>query len=208
MDGLREKSKSYARVAAEAAAAEKAKRAQNLPQGIYNVIYADPPWLYDNQGVLGAAQKHYAGMPLDDICALPRTMNLRTDANAVLFLWATNPLLAEALRVVEAWGFEYKTNLVWVKTNLEKPGSGWYVRGRHELLLIATRGSFTPLENVSPPIGSVLEAPIDAHSRKPDDAYRIIERLYPSCRYLELFARRQTPRPGWDYWGDEAHVDG
>jgi len=118
-----------------------------------------------------------------------------------LFLWVTNPMLADAMQVVEAWGFEYKTNIVWVKTDLVKPGSGFYVRGRHELLFICTRGSFLPLVDVAPPIGSVITAPVQEHSRKPDEAYDIIERLYPGCNYLELFARHT--RPGWVAWGDE-----
>lgn len=184
---------------------EKRQQAQSLPDAVYNVIYADPAWEYDNTGLNGAAEHHYSTMSIDDIYNLPRSIDLCIADNAVLFLWATNPLLPEALECVRRWGFNYKTNVVWVKTELVKPGVGWYVRGRHELLLIATRGSFTPLdEHLSPPIGSVLEAPIQEHSRKPDDAYTLIERLYPDCSYVELFARRT--REGWTTWGDEVHA--
>lgn len=181
---------------------EKREQAQSLPDQVFNVIYADPAWEYDNTGLNGAAEHHYSTMSIEDIYNLPRSINLCVADNAVLFLWVTNPFLAEGLECVRRWGFNYKTNLAWVKTELEKPGVGWYVRGRHELLLIATRGSFTPLDaHISPPIGSVLEAPIQEHSRKPDEVYAIIERLYPDCNYIELFARRA--REGWLAWGDE-----
>lgn len=179
-----------------------AQQVAKAPDKIYNVIYADPPWEYRNTGVNGAATKHYPTMPLDELRALPDTLGLNIASNAVLFLWITNPLVAEAFDVIDAWGFTYKTNMVWAKTDLVRPGAGFYVRGRHELLFICTRGSFTPLApNLSPPIGSVIEAPVHEHSRKPDLVYDIIERLYPGCSYIELFARRS--RPGWDAWGNE-----
>lgn len=182
---------------------ERTQKAQTLPVGTYNVIYADPPWQYDNAITSwGPARLHYGDMSLDDICALPRAIDLRIEDNAVLFLWVTNPFLQDAFKVIEAWGFEYKTNIAWVKTDLQKPGSGFYVRGRHELLFICTRGSFTPLDkHITPPIGSVIEAPLQEHSRKPDEVYSIIERLYPACNYVELFARRK--RDGWDAFGNE-----
>lgn len=174
--------------------------AMSQPSGVYNVIYADPPWEYDNTGVHGAADRHYPTMPLEDISSLLDAQRIAVADNAVLFLWATNPFLQDAFYVINSWGFEYKTNMVWVKTDLVKPGSGFYVRGRHELLLICTRGSFTPLDaHISPPIGSVISASIGNHSSKPDDFYGVIERLYPDCNYLELFARRQ--RDGWKGWG-------
>ena len=177
------------------------KEAQSLPDKVFNVIYADPAWPYSNTGVHGAAEDHYDTMTVSDICELPSKIDLQIADNAVLFMWSTNPTLVDAFQVVKAWGFEYKTNMVWVKTDLVKPGSGFYVRGRHELLFICTRGSFLPLVDVAPPIGSVITAPVQEHSRKPDEAYDIIERLYPGCNYLELFARHT--RPGWVAWGDE-----
>jgi N6-adenosine-specific RNA methylase IME4 len=181
------------------------KKTQNAtllppPEGVYNVVYADCPWEYSNTGVHGAAQKHYDTMPTEELCELPKEQGIRFVDDAVLFMWATNPLLEDALQVISAWGFEYKTNIAWVKTELKKPGSGFYVRGRHELLLICTRGSFTPVI-VAPPIGSVLTAPVGEHSRKPVEAYEIIERLYPNTNKLELFAR--AIREGWDAWGDQ-----
>ena len=181
----------------------KKEKASSLPQGTYNVIYADPPWQYNNSiGKWGPANSHYSTMPTADICALSEKIELSIAENAVLFLWATNPFLEDALQVIDSWGFEYKTNIVWVKTELQKPGSGFYVRGRHELLLIATKGSFTPLDqNISPPIGSVIESPVQEHSKKPGQIYEIIEKLYPKCNYIELFARNK--KEGWQQWGDE-----
>jgi len=174
--------------------------AQTMPTGTFNVILADPPWRYDNVGVHGAVEPHYPTMSIEDICDLGEILPVAE--NAALFLWATNPLLQDAFFVIDAWSFDYKTNIVWVKTELRRPGSGWYVRGRHELCLICVRGSFTPLdENISPPIGSVIEAPVSEHSEKPEELYGIIEQLYPDCSYLEVFARKN--RDGWTSWGDE-----
>jgi len=167
---------------------------------VFNAVLADPPWEYSVQNVNGAANNHYDTMPLEDICALPEQLGIKFADNAVLFLWVTNPFLVKALEVVRAWGFEYKTNIVWVKTDLKRPGAGHYIRGRHELLYICTRGTMTPLVDVSPPIGSVIQAPLQEHSRKPDEVYSIIERLYPGCNYVEFFARR--PRDGWKQYGD------
>ncbi|KKL88963.1 hypothetical protein LCGC14_1919440, partial [marine sediment metagenome] len=166
-----------------------------------DVIYADPPWKYDNQiKEWGPTSLHYENMPTDEICNLP--ISGRIGENAVLFLWTTNPMLPDAFQVLESWGFEYKTNIVWVKQELTRPGSGFYVRGRHELLIIATKGSMAPDDkHISPPIGSVLEASVREHSRKPEEVYDIIERLYPDRRYLELFARAE--REGWEVFGDE-----
>ena len=171
---------------------------------IFNVILADCPWEYNNTGVNGAALKHYPTMPTQEICALPQRINLKIAENAVLFLWATNPLLEDALAVVRAWGFRYKTNICWVKTRNDEPniGSGFYVRGSHELLFICVRGSFTPL--VSAAVSSVVQSPLEEHSRKPDRVYEIIETLYPGCNYIELFARR--PREGWKSYGNEVRV--
>lgn len=181
---------------------KEAQSLRHLPDKVFNVIYADPPWEYSNTGVHGAANHHYPTMPLCDLECLPEKIGMRVADNAVLFMWITNPLMAEAFHLMDHWGFTYKTNIVWVKTDLQKPGSGFYVRGRHELLFIATRGAFTPLDqNIAPPIGSVVESPVREHSRKPEVFYEIIERLYPQCRYIELFARSE--RPDWESWGNE-----
>jgi N6-adenosine-specific RNA methylase IME4 len=110
-----------------------------------------------------------------------------------------NPLLEDALTVIRAWGFTYKAKVVWVK---DKLGTGFYVRSMTEDLLIATRGSFTPTaKRIRPAVSSLIVAPTRQHSRKPDEAYTLIERLYPGTDKIELFARSR--RPGWAAWGDQ-----
>lgn len=176
----------------------KERKEKPLPVGKYNVIYADPPWQYDNKLMQwGAAELHYEPKSTEEICG----MNIATPNDAVLFLWVTNPFLGDGLVVTEAWGFEYKTNIVWVKKGLKRPGAGFYVRGRHELLFICTKGSFLPDQRAKEPIGSVIEAEVGKHSEKPEAFFELIEKMYPEGKYLQLFARRH--RKGWESWGDE-----
>ena len=168
----------------------------------YAVLYADPPWHFEvyneESGVERAAGNHYPTMSLEDICALP-VLSLATP-DAVLFMWTTAPHLRESFDVLVAWGFEYKTNIVWMK---DKIGLGYFVRNQHELLLVATRGDMpSPSPANRPP--SVISAPRREHSRKPDEAYALIERMYPELPRIELFAR-QT-RPGWARWGNEVET--
>ena len=175
----------------------------------YDIILADPPWHFRNYAAdapgmvhsrsRGAA-RHYPTMTTDDICRL----QIPAADNAILFLWACWPTLPDALQVIEAWGFEYKTIAwVWVKANKTGigffTGMGYYTRSNSEPCLLATRGKVTRPVNKS--IQSLIHHPVMQHSRKPDDQYRKIEALYPGKRYLELFARR--PWPGWDFWGNE-----
>jgi N6-adenosine-specific RNA methylase IME4/ParB-like chromosome segregation protein Spo0J len=165
----------------------------------YPVILADPPWDYrlynEESGSSRAAAEHYPTMKLGEICELP-VSGLATEA-AVLFLWTTGPCLEEAFGVLRAWSFQYKSQLVWIK---DKIGLGHFVRNQHELLLIATRGDMPcPLPANRPP--SVITAPRREHSRKPDEAYELIERMYPELPKIELFARQA--RPGWAAWGNE-----
>jgi len=178
-----------------------------LPEGKFNVIYADPPWKYDNSGISGAAENHFSTEKTEKIINFELSGNTLKDLkkciaeNSVLFLWATNPLLKEALQVCEGWGFEYKTNIVWIK---DKAGQGFYVKGQHELLLIGVRGSFRPDDSLY--IRSVVEAKREKHSKKPDIFYEIIEKMYPDGGYLELFARNKSgekKRSKWKVWGDE-----
>lgn len=177
-----------------------------LPAGQFNVIYSDVPWKYDNSiESWGPASLHYQSLPVEQIAYYQDPHGVRVQdkfaSDSVLFLWVTNPFVRDAFEVVDAWGFSYKTNIVWVKTELQRPGSGFYVRGRHELLFICTKGSFVPDQTGKEPIGSVVEAPIQEHSQKPDVVYEIIERMYPEGKYLELFARKE--RHGWTSWGNE-----
>src|SRR5262245_2382662 len=165
----------------------------------YAVLCADPPWHFEvyneKSGVERAAGNHYSTMALDEICALPVPSLVSPDA--VLFMWTTVPHLRESFDVLVAWGFEYKTNIVWVK---DKIGLGYFVRNQHELLLVATRGDMpSPSPANRPP--SVISGPRREHSRKPDEAYALIEAMYPALPKLELFARQR--RPGWDVWGNE-----
>jgi len=163
-----------------------------LPEEEFNVIYADPPWQYELP-LRGDPELHYPTMSTQELCDL----KIPVASDAVLFLWATNPKLEEAFKVIKAWGFEYKTNMVWVK---DKAGTGYYFRGQHELLLVAKRGEMpAPTEETRPP--SVLEVPRKGHSVKPEVVYEIIERMYPNRKYLELFARNK--RENWTCWGNE-----
>ena len=124
-------------------------------------------------------------------------MQVPVAENSILFLWATNPKLQEALEVLEAWGFEYKTNMVWVK---DKIGVGYYFRGQHELLLVGIKGSMGVPEEQNRP-ASVLNSDRTKHSEKPQEVYTLIEKMYPNRKYLELFARNK--REGWESWGNE-----
>jgi len=171
----------------------------SLPEGIFDVILADPPWRYYFP-LRGAPDAHYETMSTEDICNLEVegvSIKEKIAGDAILFLWATNPKLKVALEVIESWGFTYVTNMVWVK---EKWGTGYYLRGQHELLLIAKKGKIPPpVEEVRP--SSVLHAPVREHSRKPDEIYGIIETLYPNRQYLELFSRNERNR--WEMWGND-----
>jgi N6-adenosine-specific RNA methylase IME4 len=173
---------------------DKDLKAPPLPEGPFELVYADPPWQLGNPDSEYAPENHYPTMPLHEI----KELQPPATESAVLFLWAVNCLLPHALEVVSAWGFTYKTNLVWVKPSI---GLGHWVRNRHELLLFATRGSIELPEATEAP-DSVIEAPRGRHSQKPLAAYELIERAYPRLSKLELFARNS--RPGWQSWGNQA----
>jgi N6-adenosine-specific RNA methylase IME4 len=167
-----------------------------LPTGKYRLILADPPWRYDfSVSDSRKIENQYPTMEVGAICGLP-IRNL-ADTNCVLFLWGTSPKLIEAFDVIEAWGFDYKTCMVWRK---DKIGMGYYARQQHELLLIATCGSpKPPPEDSRPP--SVIDGERAEHSKKPEVFYELIERMYPRAKRVELFCR--NPRKGWDAWGNE-----
>jgi N6-adenosine-specific RNA methylase IME4 len=167
-----------------------------LPPGKYSVIYADPPWEYDNSGFDQSAAKIYPTMDVDRISNLP--INEITGPSCVLFLWVTSAFLPEGIEVMDAWGFDYKTSMVWLKNR--PPGMGWWVETYCEYLLIGSRG-----ENLHPrdkPINvNVFAEPVTEHSRKPVQVYELIERMYPDEPKIELFARKR--REGWSVWGNE-----
>ena len=171
------------------------------PEKKYNIIYADPPWRYWESGNKNQSE-HYKTMTIDDICSLP--VKDIVAENSVLFLWVTYPILAEAFRVVEAWGFKYSTAaFVWVKKNkaADSPffGCGAWTRANSELCLLATRGSVQRLDAT---ISQIVESPIEEHSKKPDVVRELIERLVGKLPRVELFCR--NPADGWDVWGNEA----
>lgn len=169
-----------------------------LPAGVFDIIYSDPPWRYDYQGsTRGKAEMHYPTMPTQDIMDMPVPEMVADDA--ILFLWVTNPMLKDGRKVAEAWGFDYKTNFVWVK---DKIGTGFYNRAQHELLFICRRGNLKAPADANR-FPSVIQAPRTEHSRKPEVVYGMIEKMYPNRKYIELFARRVEPRERWTYWGNE-----
>lgn len=171
------------------------KNNEALPVGEYGVIYADPPWRYEHVKTESRAiENQYPTMSLNEICAL----DIPAADNAILFMWATAPKLAEAMEVVTAWGFEYRTCAVWDK---EKIGMGYYFRGQHELLLVGIRGKFhAPDESAR--VSSVHRESRGKHSAKPDYYAELIESMYPEDKRIELFCR--TPRTGWAAWGNES----
>lgn len=166
---------------------------------MYKTIVADPPWQFNDSlpGNTRGAAKNYDTMPLDDVCAF-QLPPIADDAR--LFLWRVSSMQDEALLVMKSWGFELKSEIVWVKTTVNKKlhfGMGRQVRNSHETCLIGVRGK---PERLSRSIRSVLFAPYEKHSKKPEKFYGLVERLSPGP-YLELFARRQ--RKGWTCMGDE-----
>jgi N6-adenosine-specific RNA methylase IME4 len=177
--------------------AQIAKREAVLPSGKYRVLYADPPWSYGNtQPDYHPEQRdHYPVMSLEELCAMP-IKDIAMD-NAVLFLWVTSPILEESFQLIKAWGFQYKASFVWDKV---KHNMGHYNSVRHEFLLICTRGSCQP--DVRKLFDSVVSEERTEHSRKPELFYKIIETLYTSGPYLELFARYK--RDGWAAYGNES----
>ena len=167
----------------------------------YGIIYADPPWRYDRTKVQGAAERHYSTMSNEDICDLP--VAELAAPNCALFLWATFPKLPEALRVISAWGFNFKTvAFVWLKLNKKTPtwfyGLGFWTRGNAEICLFATKGH---PKRQSAGVHQFIISPIEAHSKKPDIARDKIIELMGDLPRVELFARQTSP--GWDVWGNE-----
>lgn len=165
----------------------------------YNTVLADPPWLERGGGkIKRGADRHYPLMKTRDICALPIATLGANDAH--LYLWATNNFLHDALEVMKAWGYRYVTCITWAK---DKIGLGQYYRGQTEQLLFGVRG--TPGYKLNADGGrcqgtTLITAPRGQHSRKPEEARTMIERV-SAGPYLELFAREQAP--GWDVWGNE-----
>jgi N6-adenosine-specific RNA methylase IME4 len=168
-----------------------------LPQGRFPVAYLDPPWRFEAYspvtGMDRAADNHYPTLTVDEIVARPPPLA----KDAILFMWATVPMLPQALAVIAAWGLRYKSHMVWVK---HKAGTGFWFRNQHELLIVATRGEI-PAPLMGTQASSVLMSPAGRHSAKPVEARAMIERLYPGVPKIEMYAREATP--GWTAWGNE-----
>lgn len=175
------------------------KTAGGVPKG-FSVIYADPPWKNEVYSEETGSEKSppYPYMEIDAICSLCSGDASPANDDAILYLWTTGNRIHLGLRVLEAWGFEFKTSWIWDK---EKIGTGRYVRDRHEIILIGTRGKMpAPDPGLLPP--SVHSEPRGEHSVKPEYFAEQIDRMYPGVPKLEMFARRQ--REGWVAWGFEA----
>jgi N6-adenosine-specific RNA methylase IME4 len=168
--------------------------------GRYSVIYADAPWEDEFGPNPRQTELHYPVMMLDEIKALP--VNEISTPDAALYLWALPHMVPTALEVMAAWGFEYRTQMIWGK---DKIGIGQWCRNQHEPLLIGRRGSFPPPPE-SVRSSSLVMAPRSEHSSKPAVFAELIERWYPDVPKIELF-RRGAPRPGWAAWGNEVKAE-
>lgn len=183
------------------------RRAQRVRKK-YGIIYADPPWSYrvwSEKGKGRSAENHYRTMGIEDVMALPVAELAARDC--ALFLWATAPCLEEAMAVIRAWGFAYKTvAFTWAKATA-RPGGwhfglGYWTRANAELCLLATKGR---PRRASASVRQLIVAPRREHSRKPDEARERIVELMGDLPRIELFARQKFP--GWDAWGDEVDCD-
>ena len=160
----------------------------------FGTVYADPPWSYSNTAARGAAVNHYSTMSLDAICREP-VSQLVAD-NAHLHLWTTNAFLRDAFDVIDAWGFEFKSCLVWIKPHI---GMGNYWRLSHEFCLLGVRGHLPFHENDH---RSWFLHRRTKHSRKPLKARQLIEQVSPGP-YLELYGREEHPRTQWTVYGNQ-----
>jgi len=180
----------------------------DVPPLYYDLIMADPNWKFETYSAAGegkSAQKHYDCSPLDEIKSIP--VGQMASPNCLLWLWATNPMLLEAIEVMQAWGFTFKTSGVWAKMSkryeygMAKPkqqfGGGYILRSASEPFLIGTIGRPVTTNSTR---GAIIAA-VREHSRKPDEAFIAAEELMPNARRIELYSR-QT-REGWDTAGYE-----
>jgi N6-adenosine-specific RNA methylase IME4 len=172
-----------------------------LPPLSYECLAVDPPWpfdLYSNKGNRKSAAAHYRLMTHEQIRQLP--VGQLAQRNCLLLLWTPAPALPEALSTMRAWGFVYKSNLIWRKvypSGKVRMGTGYWARSMHEQVLIGTIGRPTKLSAFP----SCFDGIAREHSRKPEEFFSLIERHTDGLRRAEVFAR--VVRPGWDAWGDE-----
>ncbi len=179
--------------------------AKKLKNKQYGTILADPPWRFSNRtGKMAPEHKRlnrYSTLTLDEIKEIP--VSIATEDNSHLYLWVPNALLNEGLQVMEAWGFKYKTNIIWHKIRKDGGpdgrGVGFYFRNTTEIVLFGIRGNLRTLAPGRSQV-NIMRTQKREHSRKPDELYDIIENC-SSGPYLELFARGK--RINWNQWGNE-----
>ena len=172
----------------------------------YKTILADPPWRFNNRtGKVAPEHKRlnrYETMTLQEIKELP--VHIVADSPSHLYLWVPNALLQEGLEVMKAWGFEYKTNIIWHKIRKDGGpdgrGVGFYFRNTTEIILFGVRGNMRTLDPGRRQV-NIIKTQKQEHSRKPEELYSVIEQCSPGP-YLELFAR--GGRDGWDVWGNQS----
>jgi len=177
-----------------------------LPEGKYEIIYADPPWRYWEGGEKNQSQ-HYKTLEKEDIINYTddngKKISELSSENCILFLWATYPALKESIEVMEGWGFEYSTvGFVWVKSKKDGTGfafgNGSWTRANTEICLIGTKGS---IERKDKSISQIIYLPRGEHSEKPDIIRDKIVKLVGNLPRIELFGRKQAP--GWNVWGNQ-----
>ena len=175
-----------------------------FPKKKYKIIYADPAWhfkTYSNKGEKRSALRHYDCLNINDIYNLP--VNTISDNDCILFLWAIDPMLPEAMEVIKRWGFKFKTvAFTWVKENKKSDGYftglGYWTRANPEICLLATKGK---PKRISKSVRQLLISRLQQHSKKPDEIRNRIVELCGDLPRIELFARHKVK--GWDYWGDQ-----
>jgi N6-adenosine-specific RNA methylase IME4 len=195
-----EMTKAEKRAAREKALGEKQLA---MPDKRYGCIYADPPWRFEPRsretGLDRDASNHYPVMTLDAIKAMAAQINGIAAPDCALFLWATVPMLPQAIAVMDAWGFLYKSNRVWTKAHI---GLGFWFRSQHEHLLLGTRGNVpAPAMGTQPRSVIHTVGMLRRHSEKPAQFRDDIVAMFPTLPRIELFARERVD--GWDAWGNE-----
>jgi len=174
-----------------------------FPNKKYKIIYADPPWSYEDKSLAGkrGAGCKYETQNIEWLKSLP-VKNI-SENDCVLFMWVTMPMIPEGLALIESWGFKYKTcAFVWVKKNKRKDswfwGMGMWTRANAEICLLSTKGK---PKRISAGVHSVIDTPIETHSKKPNEVRKRIIKLMGDLSRIELFSRQKTD--GWDVWGNE-----
>jgi len=178
-----------------------------FPDKKYQIIYADPPWEYSSdpnskRGIWGLAHQQYQTLSMSDLKELP--VKDIADDNCILFMWATFPNLQQALDLIKAWGFEFKTvAFVWEKLDKtnnapKKYGLGWYTRSNCEIVMLGRKGKFN---RQSAAVQQIVKSTISNHSKKPNEVRNRIIKLCGDISRIELFAR--TKIPGWTCVGNE-----